>query len=79
MFDVVIVDSPPVLEAAYASLLANNTDGVVFVVRWLKTPREAALQGLREIAQSGGRFLRLAMTMVDDKAQARFGDLSGAG
>ena len=36
------------------------------------------VQGLREIAQSGGRFLRLAMTMVDDKAQARFGDLSGA-
>jgi capsular exopolysaccharide synthesis family protein len=79
VFDVVIVDSPPVLEASYASLLAGNSDGVVFVVRWLKTPREAALQGLRAIAQSGGRFLRLAMTMVDDKAQARFGDQSGAG
>jgi len=79
VFDVVIIDAPPVLEASYASLLAANSDGVVFVVRWLHTPREAALQGLRAVAQSGGRFLRLAMTMVDEKAQARFGDHSGAG
>jgi succinoglycan biosynthesis transport protein ExoP len=49
--DFVVIDSPPVLAVHDAKLLAQMTDGTIFVVRWGKTSREAvslAVKLLRE-------------------------------
>ena len=45
--DVVIIDTPPVLAVQDARLLAELSDGALFVVRWAKTSREAVLRALK--------------------------------
>jgi protein-tyrosine kinase len=49
IFDWVILDSPPCLPVADASVLADICDGVVFVVRAGSTPSEVAHQASQEL------------------------------
>lgn len=48
-FDWVILDSPPCLPVADASILANSCDGVLLVVRASATPAEVALRACQEL------------------------------
>jgi capsular exopolysaccharide synthesis family protein len=49
IFDWVILDSPPLLPVADASLLADHVDGVILVVRAASTPTEAAARACQEL------------------------------
>jgi protein-tyrosine kinase len=49
IFDWVILDSPPLLPVADASLLADHVDGVILVVRAASTPTEAAERACQEL------------------------------
>jgi protein-tyrosine kinase len=49
LFDWVILDSPPCVPVADASVLADMCDGVLLVVRSAVTPAEAALKGVQEL------------------------------
>jgi capsular exopolysaccharide synthesis family protein len=75
-FDLVLLDTPPVMAVADARVLAPQVDGVVFVVRWSKTDREVVKLGLKNLADSGGRLVGAVLSMVDveQHAQYSFGD-----
>ncbi len=47
-FDWIIIDSPPAIPVADASVLGGLVDGVLFVVRANSTPSEASLKGCKE-------------------------------
>lgn len=49
MFDWVILDSPPCLPVADATILANFCDGILLVVRSGSTPSEVAQRALQEL------------------------------
>jgi protein-tyrosine kinase len=49
IFDWVILDSPPLLPVADASLLADHVDGVILVVRAASTPTIAAERACQEL------------------------------
>jgi len=49
LFDWIIIDSPPALPVADASVLAGLCDGVLFVVRAGSTPSETAQKACREL------------------------------
>jgi capsular exopolysaccharide synthesis family protein len=49
IFDWVILDSPPLLPVADASLLADHVDGVILVVRAASTPTQAAERACQEL------------------------------
>ncbi len=49
LFEIVIIDAPPMLMATDASLLAGMTDGVLLVVRAGATEREAAQEAVRQL------------------------------
>jgi capsular exopolysaccharide synthesis family protein len=49
-FDVVVVDTPPVLAAADALIVAAMADGVVFVVRAGRTDRSMAVDALAQLS-----------------------------
>ena len=49
IFDWVILDSPPLLPVADASLLADHVDGVILVVRAASTPTVAAARACQEL------------------------------
>jgi len=49
LFDWVLLDSPPCLPVADASILANSCDAVLFVVRAGSTPSEVAQRAMQEL------------------------------
>jgi Mrp family chromosome partitioning ATPase len=56
-FDVVILDTPPVLAVADAGILGTIADGVLLVVRAGQTDRIAVLRAHQHLAQIGARIV----------------------
>lgn len=73
-FDLVVVDTPPVLPAADALLIARAADATVFAVRWEHTPRAAARDALRLLHSSGANVAGAVMTQVKLRHFARQAD-----
>lgn len=63
--DFVVIDSPPVLAVHDAKLLAQMTDGTLFVVRWGKTPREAVSAALKLLRAFGARIAGTVLVRTD--------------
>ena len=64
-FDWVILDSPPVLAVADASILANTATGVVFVVGADQTSRQAARAALDQLAAVQAHVIGAVLNRVD--------------
>jgi capsular exopolysaccharide synthesis family protein len=64
-FDVILIDSPPVLVVGDALLLARLSDQVIVIVRWGSTTWGVLQEALRMIQESGGRVAGLAISRVD--------------
>jgi exopolysaccharide transport family protein len=72
-YDVVLLDTAPVLAVADTRILAPQADAVVMLARWKKTPVRAIVSALA-LLQGRGIFLAgVALTQVDMKAQTRYG------
>jgi len=65
-FDFIVIDSPPILPVNDAKILSRLADTVLFVVRWEKTPREAAETALRSLLDVHATVGGVAMTRVDN-------------
>jgi capsular exopolysaccharide synthesis family protein len=72
-FDLVVVDSPPLMAVSDARLLAPEMDASIFVVRWGKTHREVVRQSLRELLDTGASLGGVVLSMVDPDKHARYG------
>ncbi len=72
-YDLVVLDSPPVLAVADARILARFADKTIFIVRWAETRREVAMMGLKQIAEAGGDIAGFALSRVNVKKHARYG------
>src|SRR3546814_14344686 len=64
-YDLVILDTPPVLPVDEARVIASMADGVVFLVRWRKTPSKAASVALRRLYDVHAEMLGAVLTLVD--------------
>jgi len=69
-YDVVILDSPPVLPVTDAMIIANHADGVVLVVKSDKTTKEALATAWQELRQVNARILG---SVLNDHDVARRG------
>ncbi|CAN5695558.1 hypothetical protein BH23GEM6_BH23GEM6_18220 [soil metagenome] len=56
-FDLIVLDSPPVLAAADAANLGSAADGVLLVVRAGTTEKGAARRAIVQLAAAGGRLV----------------------
>jgi polysaccharide biosynthesis transport protein len=72
-FDVIILDTPPVLVSADAVTLAGSADGVILVVRAGQTDRGAAELARQRVSSAGGRVLG-AVLNDPDGVLGRFGE-----
>jgi polysaccharide biosynthesis transport protein len=70
-YDVVIFDSPPVMAVTDASILAQFTDAVVFIVRQEKTNRHALRQGLKTLQSVNALIAGFVINDVDLEALNR--------
>jgi Mrp family chromosome partitioning ATPase len=64
-FDLIILDTPPVLAAADTAILAAEADAVLMVVRAGQTDRGAAEEALQQIEFVGGRVIGAVLNDPD--------------
>jgi polysaccharide biosynthesis transport protein len=70
-FDLVLLDSAPVLAVSDTRNLCRLADKTVFVVRWQSTRRFAAKPALRQVVDAGGDLAGVLLSMVDLNGYAR--------
>ncbi|HEU4879550.1 MAG TPA: polysaccharide biosynthesis tyrosine autokinase, partial [Gemmatimonadaceae bacterium] len=68
-FDLVVLDTPPLLAASDAAILATLADGVVMVVRAGVTEIEAGQQAIQQLASVGARVVGAVLNDPDAKVQ----------
>jgi tyrosine-protein kinase Etk/Wzc len=56
-FDIIVLDTPPVLATADASIVASLTDGVLLVVRAGTTDKNAAQRAYQQLSNVGARVV----------------------
>ncbi len=71
--DVVVVDLPPVLAVSDALAVARALDEALLVVRWDRTPRDAARAALRELRAIELPVAGVVLNAVDLRAYTRYG------
>ncbi|MEJ1969744.1 MAG: polysaccharide biosynthesis tyrosine autokinase [Rhizomicrobium sp.] len=64
-FDLVVIDSAPILPVNDTKVLSQLVDSVLFVIRWEKTPREAATNALRALADVHAPISGVALARAD--------------
>ena len=74
-YDVVVLDTPPVLSVSDALILAPLADRVLYVVRWARTATSLAGAGIKQVRQVGGRIGGAVLSMVNarDHANLEYG------
>lgn len=77
VFDLVIIDTPPVLSVSDAVALAAQTDGVILVVRGGKTSGEAVRRAAEQIDAVKGRILGVLLNRVDMRRDRYYADYHG--
>ncbi|MFP3125335.1 CpsD/CapB family tyrosine-protein kinase [Ectobacillus funiculus] len=60
-YDLIIIDTPPVLAVTDAQVLANKCDGIVLVVRSNHTEKEDALKAKGLLANAKGKLLGVVL------------------
>lgn len=64
-FDIVLIDSPPVLGVSDASLLVSRADATLLVLQPRKMPIKALKRARMLVEQAGGSIMGLVMNNVD--------------
>ncbi|MEW6249148.1 MAG: AAA family ATPase [Planctomycetota bacterium] len=70
-FDIVLLDSAPMLGAADAAIVARNADGTVMVVRERHCRRTAVIEALALLSAAGGQLL--GTVFIGSEGQGRYG------
>ncbi len=79
VYDVVIIDSPPLLEVADGLVLARVADSILYVVRWDKTPRQALAEGLEALSAMRLAVSGIVLNRADPKyTENAYGESYGA-
>jgi capsular exopolysaccharide synthesis family protein len=75
-FDLILLDTAPLLAIDEARVVASMADGVVFLLRWRKTAAKAAEIALDRLTDVDANVIGVALTQVNvvEQARAGFGD-----
>ncbi|MBX3507666.1 MAG: polysaccharide biosynthesis tyrosine autokinase [Parvibaculum sp.] len=72
-YDLVVLDSAPVLPVSDSRVLSRLADETVFVVRWSDTPKDAAQSAVRELRLYQSNIAGAILVAVDAAKQAKYG------
>lgn len=68
-FDLVVLDTAPVLALADTRALVSHVDAVVLLARWRKTPQKAIEHAIRLLRGAEGRIAGVMLSQVDVNQQ----------
>ncbi|NPD16351.1 AAA family ATPase [Xinfangfangia sp. D13-10-4-6] len=72
-YDIILIDTPPVLVVPDARIIARHADTTVFVVRWDHTPQAQVSDALQQLAQVRVPVAGLVLSQVDPAGMRRYG------
>lgn len=78
-YDVVILDTPPVLAVPDARVIGKLADAIIYVVRWDSTAKGEVAAGLRSFQSLDLRISGLVLSQIDLKGMKRYGHGRGYG
>jgi polysaccharide biosynthesis transport protein len=64
-YDLILLDSPPILGVTDAAILASEADGVLLVVQYRKYPKIISLRGKRMIENAGGHLMGAVLNNIN--------------
>jgi polysaccharide biosynthesis transport protein len=76
LYDIIVIDAPPVVPVPDALALARHVDRVVFAVRWDKTPAAVVLAATERLAAADVPVTGLTLTQINGRKQAQRGGQS---
>ena len=71
-FDLVLVDSPPILGVSDASVLASEVDLTMIVVQHRKLPRNMLLRVKQAVENVGGNVIGVVLNNVDIRSDSQY-------
>jgi exopolysaccharide transport family protein len=71
-FDLIFLDTPPLMAVADALVTARLSDYVLFLVRWERTPREIAINALR-LFRDLPKSIGVVLVQVDVRRHSKYG------
>ena len=71
-FDLILVDSPPILGVSDASVLASEVDLTMIVVQHRKLPRNMLLRVKQAVENVGGQVIGVVLNNVDVRSDSQY-------
>ena len=71
-YDLVIIDSPPVLSVSDARVLSQMSEKTVFLVHWGSTHRNDVMMGVKQLVEAGADMAGLVLSRVNVRKHARY-------
>lgn len=71
-FDLVLIDSPPILGVSDASVLANEADMTLIVVQHRKLPRHMLMRVKQSVENVGGTVVGVVLNNVDLRSDSQY-------
>lgn len=72
-YDLIVLDSPPIMAVADAAKLAEISDTTLFVVRWEKTPKKVVKSALTQLRNFNVNICGLVLSQVNIKKHKEYG------
>ena len=73
LYDVIVIDSPPVLIVPDARVISHHVDSIVFSVAWDKTTKQQVEAGLKQFELLNGPVIGMILSQIKPKQMARYG------
>lgn len=72
-YDIILIDTPPVLLVPDARIIAHVSDAILFSVNWDKTSRAQVREAVRQFEIAGRAITGLVLGQIDPKGMKRYG------
>lgn len=77
-YDLVLIDTPPVLVGSEVLYLSQLVDQAIYVVRWGHTRRDAAMKGLRQLLEMRAPVAGVVLSRVNTRRYRRYVQYGGS-
>jgi len=72
-YELVIIDTPPIMAVADAAIIGQKVDTTIYVARWSSTPREVIGNGIKQLLKYNVKLAGLVLSQVDLQNRKQYG------
>ena len=73
-YDMVILDSAPILAVSDALVVGNLADSVLYVIKWDDTPKAAVSSGVQSMLDANLKIAGVVLNQIDMKKSSAYGE-----